>query len=64
MPIIHYRNEESEYLCSNIINPNSTKMSNIINDVNCVECLKLISENDFSISEPNQNQTSLKGLIF
>ena len=63
MPIVHY-NSNDEYLCSNIINANRTKMSNIINDVNCKECLSRIAENDFSLTETNVNQTSLTGLIF
>lgn len=66
MAIIHYENGIDGYLCSNIINPNRTKMSTVISNVNCIECLNQISENNFSLFEipNNQKQTSLKGLIF
>lgn len=66
MAIIHYENGINGYLCSDIINPNTTKMSSIISNINCDKCIKRISINNFSVFNipNNQKQTSLTGLIF
>lgn len=64
MPIIHLQNGELEYLCSNYVKVNPNKMTNIISDVNCKECLKLIAENDYTRKELSISQTSLIGVIY
>lgn len=64
MGILHLANEEGDYLCSSQIQINPNKLTLLITEVNCRNCLDLISNQDFSITRKPITQTSLRGIIF